>query len=219
MVLDLLLIGLAITLYPLPIMAIVLVLATDKGLWKGLAFILSWLAGLVAVIAVVLLLTGGNPPPPRSPPSTGALAAKLLIGVGLILYGAHRQRRHGVPHKHPAKQSSSITSRMDRASPWSAAGVAVLLQPWGAVAAAATVVVDADLSHVATYAALFGFCLLATSSLLTAELYMVFAPAAAEVRLKRLRAWLQRHQEQAIVLGCLLLGLWLTGNSIYQLTS
>lgn len=219
MVLDLLLIGLAITLYPLPVMAFVLVLSADKGIWKGLAFILAWLANLVAVVAVVLLITGGAPPPPRSPPSTGALAAKLAIGVGLVCYGAHRQRRRGAARERPAQDPSSITSRLDRASPWSAAGVAVLLQPWGAVAAAATVVVEADLSHLESYLALFGFCLLATASLLTAELYTVFSPEAAQVRLKRLRSWLQSHQEQAVVLGCLLLGLWLTGNSIYQLTS
>ncbi|MEU2156372.1 GAP family protein [Streptomyces sp. NPDC019396] len=218
MVLDLLLIGIGITLDPLPIMAFVLVLSAHKGIWKGLVFLLAWMASLVAVIAAVLLVTGGQPPPPRSPPSTTGLAIKLAIGVGLVLYGVHRRRSHGAerPRK---KQSSSMTSRLDHASPWSVAGLAFFLQPWGMVAAAATVVIEADLSHVGTYLILFGFCLLASASLLAAELYMIFAPEAAEVRLKRLRAWLQRHQEPAIVFGCLLLGLWLTGNSIYQLTS
>lgn len=61
MVIDLLLIALAITLDPLPIMAFVLVVASDRGVWKGLAFILAWLACLVAVIALVLALTGGQP--------------------------------------------------------------------------------------------------------------------------------------------------------------
>ncbi|MFD7443324.1 GAP family protein [Streptomyces sp. NPDC059909] len=241
MVLDLLLIAVGITLDPLPIMAFVLVLSARKGIWKGLVFILAWLACLVTVIALVLLFTGGTPPPPRSPPSTTGLAVRLAIGVGLVYYGARRRRRHGAPahkhraaqhpaqhaarhphqqpDKHPDDQTSAMAERLDRASPWSVAGIAVFLQPWGLVAAAATVVLHADLSHVETYLALFGFCLLATASLLAAELYMVFAPEAAGARLRAMRDWLERHEEPAIVFGCLILGLWLTGNSIYQLTS
>lgn len=61
MVLDLLLIALAITVDPLPIMAFVLVVSSARGVWKGLAFILAWLACLVAVIAIVLTVTDGQP--------------------------------------------------------------------------------------------------------------------------------------------------------------
>ena len=62
MVLNLLLIGLGIALVPFPLTAFVLVLAAQKGTWKGLAYILGWLACLVAVIAAVILTTGNNPP-------------------------------------------------------------------------------------------------------------------------------------------------------------
>ncbi|MEU3301769.1 GAP family protein [Streptomyces sp. NPDC006678] len=230
MVLDLLLIAVAITLDPLPIMAFVLVLSSHKGVWRGLVFILAWLACLVAVIAAVLLFTGGTPPPPRSPPSTAALAAKLAIGIGLVAYGEYRRRRRGAPPRPPSGRAkhahaAGAHSRKgkekgtDGMTPWSAAGLAVFLQPWGMVAAAATVVVKADLSHLSSYLALFGFCILATASLLAAELYTAFAPQAAGARLHRLRSWMEAHEEPAIIVGCLLMGLWLTGNSIYQLTS
>jgi hypothetical protein len=53
MVLNLMIIGLAITLEPLTIVAFILILGAEKGTRKGLAFILGWLARLVAVIAVV----------------------------------------------------------------------------------------------------------------------------------------------------------------------
>ncbi|MFF3639193.1 GAP family protein [Streptomyces sp. NPDC002250] len=219
MVLDLLLIGLAITLDPLPLMAFVLVVASAKGVWKGLVFILGWLACLVAVIAIVLAFTGGQPPPPKSPPSTAVLAVKLLIGLSLILYGERRRRRRAAGAV-PVRESSSarLTARMDRGTPWAAAGLAVLLQPWGMVAAGATAVVEADTSHFTTWLALCGFCLLATASLLAVELYVLFSPAAAKDRLLRLRAWMEGHQDQALVSLCLILGFWLVGKSIYQLT-
>lgn len=230
MVLDLLLIALAITLDPLPLMAFVLVVASERGVWKGLAFILSWLACLVVVIGIVLTLTGGQPPPPRSPPSTAALAAKLAIGVSFVLYGEHRRRRfvaararaHGTSaqrdHGPNGASGSQLTSQMDRTTVWAAAGLAVLLQPWGMVAAAATTVVEADLSHFSSWLTLSVFCVLATASLLATELYVVFAPTSAKPRLLRLRSWMQDHQEQAIVTLCLVLGFWLTGRSIFELT-
>ncbi|MFD6230119.1 GAP family protein [Streptomyces sp. NPDC060232] len=229
MVLDLIVIGLIITLYPLPIMAFVLVVSAPGGLWKGLAFILAWLGCLVAVIAVVLLLTGGQPPPPRSPPSTAGLAVRLVIGIGLVAYAEHRRRRRtgaaGTPGPEgprpgPAADDDAhpIASRMDQASAWSAAGLAVLLQPWGMVGAAATTVMEANLSDSATYLALFGFCVLASSTLLAMELYMVFAPERAARALADMRAWLSNHKDPAIVFACLSLGLWLGGTSLYDLT-
>ncbi|MFF3409659.1 GAP family protein [Streptomyces sp. NPDC002742] len=214
MVLDLVLIGLVIALDPLPVTGFVLVLSSRNGIWKGLAFILTWLATFVGIIAAVLLMTGGQPPPAKSAPSTAALAAKLAIGVGLVLYAERTRRNIG---KRP--KSAGFMSRIERISPWSAAGLALLLQPWGMVAAGAATVVDADLSHAASYAALMGYVLLATSSILTLELYATFAPRSAHVRLERLRGWLEGHQDQALVSLVLFLGLWLVGKSIYQLTA
>ncbi|WP_406182651.1 GAP family protein [Streptomyces sp. NBC_01006] len=227
MVLDLLVIGLVITLYPLPIAAFVVVVSAPRGVRKGLAFILAWLACLVAVIAVVLLLTDGEPPPPRSPPSTAALVIKLALGLGLIVYSERKRRRRRTADARAgatdvnqvASKSPRKSSRMDQVTVWSAASLAVLLQPWGMVGLAATTVLEADLSHGESYVALLAFCVLATSTLLTMELYMVFAPQRAQQALTDLRAWLDRHKEQAIVVTCLLLGLWTVARSLYELTA
>lgn len=214
MVLDLVLIGLAIALNPFPVTGFVLVLSAPNGVWMGLAFILAWLACFVGILALVLLMTGGEPPPPKSPPSTAALAAKLAIGVGLVWYAQHTRRTAGKRQK-----SSGLLSRLDTISGWTAAGLAFLLQPWGCVAAGAATVVEADLSRPASYAVLLGYCLLASSSLLTMEIYATFAPGSARERLGRLRTWLEGHQDQAIVSLSLLLGIWLVSRSIYELTS
>jgi threonine/homoserine/homoserine lactone efflux protein len=96
-VLDLLLIGLVIALEPFPLTAFVLILSADRGIWKGLAFILGWLACLVVVIAAVVLLTGGEPPQPRTAPSNAALAVKLALGVVLILIAVRQRRRMAAP--------------------------------------------------------------------------------------------------------------------------
>ena len=115
MVLDLMLIGVGIALEPFPLTAFILILSAEKGTRKGLAFVLGWLACLIAVIAAVVLSTGGNPPKPQTAPSTAGLAVKLALGVVLILLAARQRRRMGRPRKTPGWMSS-----VDRISLWGA---------------------------------------------------------------------------------------------------
>ncbi|HTT53637.1 MAG TPA: GAP family protein [Streptosporangiaceae bacterium] len=214
MVLDLLLIGLGITLEPFPVTGFILLLSAERGIIKGLAYLLGWLACLVVVIAAVFLATGNQPPTSQSTESTALMAVKLALGVVLILIAVRQHRRRDRPHKTPAWMG-----RLDHISLWAAAGLAAFLQPWTLVAAGAATVATAKLSTPGSYLALIGFVLLATSSYLVMELYTAFAPAAAEPRLQRLRTWLDTHTDQMIVGICLLLGFWLAGKSIYLLVS
>jgi len=213
-VLDLLLIGLAITLEPFPLTAFILVLTSERGTWKGLAFILGWLACLIAVIAAVIASTGNNPPAPNTVPSDAALAVKLAVGVVLILIALRQRRRMGQPKKPPAWMA-----RLDQLSLWGAAGLAAFLQPWTLVAAGAATIVEAKLDTVGSYLVLILYCLLATASFLYLELAAVFAPAKSGPQLERMRKWLDSHQDQVLIAICLLLGLWLAGKSIYLLVS
>ncbi|MFE4575874.1 GAP family protein [Streptomyces chartreusis] len=212
--LDLVVIGTAITLGPLHNSAFILLLSSRRGVRLGLAFLLSWLANLIVVIAVVVLLTGGQPPARHSVPSTAAIDAKLAIGLALVLYGAYRHHRPPRPHSPPR-----WTARIDDMSAVTAAGLAWVFQPWALVGAGAATAVDANLSTLADWLALTGYCLLATLSLIAMELYVVWAPAVANARLDALRTWLEQRQEQLIVTLSLLFGLWLTARSIAELVA
>lgn len=214
MVLDLMIIGLAITLSPVALVPFILILGSDNGVRKSLAFILAWIACLVAVIAAVILLTGGKPPEPHTAPSDAALAVKALLGAVLIWVAFRKRRRMGRPKKQP-----SWMAHLDRLSLWTAAGLGVVLQPWGLVSAGAATVVQAKLSTAGNWLTLALFCLLASSSLLTAELYTVFAPEAARARLAQVQKWIDTHTDQAIVVLSLAAGGWLLGNSIYLIVS
>jgi Sap, sulfolipid-1-addressing protein len=214
LVADLVLIGLGVALQPFRLSAFILILSTKGGTRKGLGFLLGWLACLVLVIAGVVLVTGGRPLRLRTIPSTAVLLVKLALGVALVVIAVLQWRRMGRPRKPPA-----WLARLDTMSPWTAAGIAAILQPWTLVAAGAVTVTQARLSSVGDYLALVAFCLLATASFLVLELYAVFAPAAAGARLGELRTWLDKHGDQMVVVLCLLLGLWLAGRSIYLLAA
>ena len=70
MTLNLILIGLAIALDPLPLTAFMVVLPSKRGVRKGAASVLGWLVSLAIVVTVTVLATGNKPPGQiRRPPS------------------------------------------------------------------------------------------------------------------------------------------------------
>jgi hypothetical protein len=209
---DLILIGLGIALQPFRLSAFILILSTKGGTRKGLGFILGWLACLVLVIAIVVLVTGARPPRLRTVPSTAALVVKLALGIALIVTAILKWRRKG-----RSRVPSGWMDRLDTMSPWTAALIAVILQPWTLVAAGAVTVAEARLSSAGDYLALASFCLLSTSSFIALELYAVLAPTAG-ARLAALRSWLDKHGDQIVIVLCLGIGLWLAGQSIHLLT-
>jgi len=215
--LDLILIGLVIALEPIPLTTFILVLASTGGVRKGAAFIFGWLVSLAAVIAATVLLTGNSPPKPNSPPSLAALAVKLTIGVVLVLIAVRQRRRMGRPKK-PKKQPK-WQKGIDTMSPWFAIALGPLTQPWGLVAAGVAVIVNAKISSWESFLALFLFCVISTSTYLAMEIYAGFWPDQTQAFLVRLRAWIDSHTDQVIIVVSLGLGFWLIGKSIYEIVS
>ncbi len=213
MVLNLVLIGLAITLDPLPLTAFIVVLPSQRGVRKGAAFVFGWLVSLAIVVTVTVLATGNDPPQPSTAPSLAALAAKVAIGVVLVVIAVRHIRASGRPK--PPKKSPKWQQHVDSMSPWFAMGLGPALQPWALSAAGAATVVEAKLSSWESYLALIGFCLLASASYLLMEIYTVFRPGQSQALLARFRTWIDTHTDQVIISGSLILGFWLIANSLY----
>ena len=213
MVLDLLLIGLAITLEPIPLTAFILVLASENGIRKGAAFIFGWLLSLALVIGFTLAATDNNPPKPSSAPSLAALALKIAIGVVLVIIAYRRSRKLGQP-KAP-KRAPKWQTGIDNMSTWFAIVLGPLTQPWGLVAAGVATITEAKLSSWESSLALIMFCLVATAVYLTMETYVGFWPTKGHAFLGRLRSWLDTNTDQVIIIVSLVIGFWLIGDSVY----
>ena len=125
MVLDLVLIGVAIALDPLPLTAFLIVLPSERGVRKGAAFVFGWLVSLAIVVTVTVLATGNNPPEPNTAPSLADLAVKLALGIVLVVIAVRQRRRRGRPKKRPKWEA-----HVDGMSPWFAMILAAALQPW-----------------------------------------------------------------------------------------
>jgi threonine/homoserine/homoserine lactone efflux protein len=216
MLLDLFLIGLVVTVEPLPLTAMILLLAAERGLLKGLGFLLGWLLTLVGIVALTALVTGGKPLIPESEPSTAALAVKLLAGVVLVYIAVRRRRR---PARTEPKRDPRWMASIDRIKPVGAAGLAFLLQPWVLVAAGVSTIMEAKLSTGPEWFALFAFCLWCTASYFVLETYAALRPQIVQDRLTALLRWINSHTDEAIVFLSMGLGLYLVAKSIAGLVS
>ncbi len=213
MVLNLVLIGLAVALDPLPLTAFLIVLQSQRGVRKGAAFVFGWLISLAVVVTVSVVATGNNPPEPETAPSLATLAVKIALG-GVLVVIAIRHRREMRTQPRKPKKPPKWQEHVDNMSPWFAMGLAPAVQPWVLIGAGAATVVEAKLSSSGSYLVLFLYCVLASSTYLAMEIYAVFRPAQSQAFLASFRAWIDNHTDQAIVLGSLILGLWLIANSL-----
>ncbi|GAA3011415.1 Sap-like sulfolipid-1-addressing protein [Streptomyces sp. KhCrAH-43] len=114
-------VGIAIS--PLPLIAVILMLATPKGRTNGTAFTAGWVAGLAAVVAVVVaagsgLHTGGDKP-------SWAYWLKLALGVLFVLM-AFKQWRDRPRAGHDAAAPKWMRA-IDRFTAAKAAALAVVL--------------------------------------------------------------------------------------------
>lgn len=213
-VFDLILLGLAVTVEPIPITGFILVLSSERGTKKGTAYIAGWLLSLVVVVVGTVAVTGGQPPRPATTPSTVVLAMKIVFGVALLVLAFRRRRQPPKPRK-PA----TWMTKVDGMSVWAAAPLGLLLQPWVLVVAGAATVAQLDVSTVQSVLLLVLFCLLCTSSILVMEVYAVRSPEAARQRMDGLRGWIDGHREQVIVYLALIVGFWLIGDNVYLVVS
>ena len=216
LLLDLFLIGLVVTLEPIPLSAMILVLASEGGLLKGLGYVLGWLLTLVLIVAVTVLVTGGKPLIPNSNPSTGVLALKLGVGVVLVFIA---YRRWGKWESSEPKGQPRWMAGVDRINPLTAAGLAFLLQPWVLVAAGVGTIAEAKLSSTLEYVAVFAFCVLCSVSYLVMESYAALRPATVKTKLTALLGWINTHRDQVIVFLSLGLGLYLVAKSVFGLVN
>lgn len=219
LVLDLFLIGLVITLEPIPLSAMILLLAAERGLLKGLGYTLGWLLTLVAIVFLTVAITGGKPLIPQSAPSTAALCVKLAIGILLVFLAYRRRVRAGTATEPKPKKQPKWMASIDRINPVAAAGLAFLLQPWVLVAAGVSTLVEAKVNTGAEYFGLVLFCLWCSASYLTLEIYAAVRPQTVKARLDALLDWINTHTDQAIVYLSLALGVYLMAKSIYGLVS
>jgi hypothetical protein len=216
-VVDLVLIGLAMALYPVALTIFILIVASQNGLRKGAGFIFGWLAALAAVAAVTISATGNSPPASGTSPATAILVVKIALGLVLLGVAGRQRRRMGKPK--PPKKEPAWRARLDDMSAIFAIGLGAFFQPSVLVVSAAAVITGAKLSSAADYVSLLVFGLLSVSTFLSMEIYVALRPAHSAEVLSSVDSWINRHTDLIVIVGATALGLWLIGDSAYLLAT
>lgn len=172
---------------------------------------------LAIVVTVTVAAAGGNPPKPATAPSLAALAVKIVLGAVLVRTAVQHIRARGRPR--PPKKPPRWQAQVDTMSPWSALALAPAPQPWVLTGAGAATVVAAGLSSWESFLALGLYCVLASSSCLAMEIHAVARPGQSQALLARCRTWADSRTDQVITAGCLIIGSWFIGDSLYLIIS
>ncbi|OJU85017.1 MAG: hypothetical protein BGO11_04550 [Solirubrobacterales bacterium 70-9] len=206
-----------ITLSPIPIIGVVLMLATPRARINGLAFLVGWIVGLAVVGTVVLLISSGAGASEDGGPATWVNWLKIILGVGLLSVAMKQWR--GRPRAGEDAEMPSWMSSVDHFGPGRAAAMAVALSALnpknlvlvlGAVAAISQVGLDAGQDTVAMAI----FIVIATvGPAIPVVLYLV-SGERSRAPLDRLRTWMAQNNGVIMAVICLLLAAKLIGDGI-----
>ncbi len=84
--------AIGIALSPVPIIAVVLMLTTERAKVNGLAFVAGWLAGLAVVGAIVLAIAGPADASSSGTPATWVSWLLIVLGALLLLVAVRQLR-------------------------------------------------------------------------------------------------------------------------------
>jgi threonine/homoserine/homoserine lactone efflux protein len=110
---------------PLPIVAVILLLASPHGRTIGMLFCAGWVIGLAVLGAVVLVIAGPSNASSSSGPATWTGWLKLALGVLLVLFAARQWR--GRPRDGEQPAPPKWMAGLDTMKPARAFGLGALL--------------------------------------------------------------------------------------------
>lgn len=90
---DILPLAIAVAVFPVPIIAVVLLLGSDRGPAKGAAFVVTWCLGLTTIGAAMLVIGGASDGNDEGEPATWLNVLLLWLGL-LVLAAAVKQWRN-----------------------------------------------------------------------------------------------------------------------------
>jgi threonine/homoserine/homoserine lactone efflux protein len=213
--------GVGVALSPIPIIAVVLMLATPKGRVNGPAFLAGWVLGLAVVGTIVLLAASGAEASENGGPAEGLSIVKLGLGV-LLLVVALRQWR-GRPHGDADPELPKWMQTIDTFTPPRAAGIAVALSAVNPKNLLLTVGAGAAIAQTGASTgdqavALAVFVLLGTLGPgIPVGIYFLMRDRATAI-LEGLRGWMARENATIMAVLCLIIGAKLIGDAITGLS-
>lgn len=213
-------VGIAIS--PLPLIAVILMLATPKGRANGLAFTAGWIVSVAAVVTVVVLAGSGADASGDDGPATWTLWLKLALGVLFLLFAAKQWK--GRPREGHDAATPGWMKAIDTFSPGKAAGLAVVLvvaNPKNlvlAVGGAVSIASSTATTGGKAVAAALMVLIASLCALVPVGVYLAGGAKATRV-LGGWKEWMARHNSAIMTTLLVVLGVKYIGDALSGLTS
>jgi hypothetical protein len=198
----------AIAVSPIPILAVILMLLTERSTANAVAFLVGWALALVVIGGGVALLGIGRADS-ADDPSTGLIVAQFVLAAILLVGAARRWRmraRPGDDHETPKWMNAVRSVHPPRAF---ALGVGlIVLNPKDGLltVAAGARLAEADVAGASAAIALLVFTVASSATIVAPILAELAMGARAEPVLERSRHWLERNGNAAVAIVLLVLG-------------
>jgi threonine/homoserine/homoserine lactone efflux protein len=215
--------GVGVALSPVPIIAVVLMLATPRGRVNGPAFIAGWVLGLGVSGTIVLVIVGGaGASRSQDSPAGWVSWVKLVLGAGLLVLAVAQWRGRARGDQEPALPG--WMSSIDSFGPGKALGLAVVLSAVNPknlllVVAAATAIAQTGVDAGGQAVALAVFVVLGTVGPgLPLGIYYGLGSRSTHL-LDGLRRWMGAHNTAIMTVLLLIIGFKLIGDGITALAA
>lgn len=214
--------GVGVALSPVPIIAVVLMLATPKGRTNGAAFLGGWVIGIAVLGTIVLVVASGASASKHGAPATWVSILKIVLGVLLVLLAVKQWR--GRPRRGAQAKLPGWMRTVDTFTPVRSAAIAVVLAAVNPknlllVVGGAAAIAQTGASTANQAIALIVFIVIATLGVgAPVAIYFSMGDKATRI-LGEMHDWMARENATIMAVICLIIGAKLIGDAITALAS
>jgi hypothetical protein len=212
-------IGIAIS--PIPIIAIVLILFSNRATVNGLAFLLGWVAGLAVVGTAVYLFADAANAATDSTTSDSISWGKIVLGFVLLGLARRNFARRRTPGE--AEPLPKWMATVETITPVKATGLAIVLAVVNPKNLILTVGAGAGLGQLSlstedAVVALVVFAAVSSLAILFAVGYRLVGGDRAQATLEHMKEWMTEHNHAVMAVLFLVFGVVLIAKGIGLLT-
>jgi threonine/homoserine/homoserine lactone efflux protein len=207
----------AIAIFPVPVIAAVLIVGSERGRVKALAYALAWCVGLAAVGAAVLVFAGAADATEKG--ERGDLVNLLLLALGMLLVVVAARKWQSRPSGEEEPPMPGWMEKVGDLSAVKAAGVGFALSGLNPKNVGLSVAAAAEIAYVGIHpveqgVVLAAFVLLGSVGVLAPLVLSVALGERSQATLQGLSRWMARYNAVIMAVLMLLIGATLIGDAV-----
>jgi threonine/homoserine/homoserine lactone efflux protein len=212
-------VGVAIS--PVPIIAVILMLFSQRAKVNGPAFMLGWVLALAVVSTVAYVISNESDASTSSSASDTISWGKIVLGVIFLLLAVRQWRSRPAPGAEP--EMPKWMAGIDELAPGKAFGLGLLLDgvnPKNLILTfgAAAGVAQLGLSTTDAVVSLIVFIIVGSLTILGPVIYYLLGGEKAKAELDSMKSWLAVHNAAVMTVLFLVFGVALIAKGIPPLT-